>query len=575
MSNVFRLIQSVFNELLIIFLLIFIINNYFGNMDETIKSDGSGYYDYLPSLFIYHDLNRHTFDQKFSPEKFNRIKSIGVYVNYKSSLVNKYSCGTAILESPFFLGTYFLLDKSEIPDNGYQVPYQRAIFYAAVFYVFLTIFFLKKILQLYKCGYFTILIMQLLIVLATSVTNYVNFDASYSHIYSLFAITAFIYFTKSYFENRNFRNFYLACVLLGIIVILRPVNGMIIFFIPFIAGSFTRLKEEFVFLMHNFLKMSVGILIVISIVFIQCLLWYLQTGDFIVYTYGNEGFNFSKPEVFNVLFSYRKGLFVYTPVLLLTMSALIWFGIKRRFFEFFSWVTFFILITYVISAWWCWYYGDSYGLRAYVDFYTIFFILIAIMYDKLSVWLKVAFLIPALLFTYLNIVQTYQYKNFILHWGEMDKQKYWNVFLKTAEPYKGLVWKRQYEYMYYQKLKDIDLGNFIIPAHTDSLIAVKKVCCIKEAMMFQVRFWNDFKENNDSRIALTVKDVEADSIVYWHERYLLHFSEKPVNIYQQGLFNYELPRELADKEYELRLVASSGSQKLELKDVSILVFKKK
>ena len=31
----------------------------------------------------------------------------------------------------------------------------------------------------------------------------------------------------------------------------------------------------------------------------------------------------------------------------------------------------------------------------------------------------------------LNLVQTYQYRNGIIHWDHMTKEAYWNVFLKT------------------------------------------------------------------------------------------------------------------------------------------------
>jgi len=58
MKTIKLILGSIINELLIIFLFIFLINNYFGNADETIKADGVGYYDYLPSLFIHHDLVR-------------------------------------------------------------------------------------------------------------------------------------------------------------------------------------------------------------------------------------------------------------------------------------------------------------------------------------------------------------------------------------------------------------------------------------------------------------------------------------------------------------------------------------
>ena len=73
MQKILAILKSIINELLIVFILIILINNFIGNVDITIKADGIGYYDYLPSIFIHHDINRHTLKEIKEPEKFNRI----------------------------------------------------------------------------------------------------------------------------------------------------------------------------------------------------------------------------------------------------------------------------------------------------------------------------------------------------------------------------------------------------------------------------------------------------------------------------------------------------------------------
>jgi len=72
-------IQAVIVEVLIIFCLIFLINNYFKNVDTTIKSDGVGYYDYLPSIFIHHDFIRKDIPLQNNSGIYNRINAIGAY----------------------------------------------------------------------------------------------------------------------------------------------------------------------------------------------------------------------------------------------------------------------------------------------------------------------------------------------------------------------------------------------------------------------------------------------------------------------------------------------------------------
>jgi hypothetical protein len=159
---------------------------------------------------------------------------------------------------------------------------------------------------------------------------------------------------------------------------------LIIFFIPFLAGSFKNLKNGFNTLLTNKKSLIIGIVLFVAMASIQAVLWYLQTGKFIVYSYQGESFNFLDPHFYSILFSYKKGLFVYTPVLFIALLSTFWFAFKRNFFMLTTWISFFVLLTYVLSSWWSWYYGCSYGLRAYVDYYAIFFIPFALMLNQIS-----------------------------------------------------------------------------------------------------------------------------------------------------------------------------------------------
>src|ERR1035438_2105383 len=246
-----KIFKAIAVEAFLIFILIFIINNYLENEKETIKADGIGYYEYLPSLFIHHDLVRKGIPNGPNSSLYQRINKLPEYVKYKDFKVDICSCGTAILELPFFTWTYLTTTRDGSDDDGYQPPFQIAIFHAAIFYLFLSIFFLKKTLELFDIRKYAVIISQLLLVLATSVTSYANFDASFSHVYSLFAITAFIYVSRLYFKYRNINNIFFAFLLLGLILVLRQVNILIIFFLPFIAGSWENFKNGILHLVKN------------------------------------------------------------------------------------------------------------------------------------------------------------------------------------------------------------------------------------------------------------------------------------------------------------------------------------
>jgi hypothetical protein len=52
------ILKQVIDEILIIIIFLVLIFSTVSKVTTTVKSDGKGYYDYLPSLFIYNDLVR-------------------------------------------------------------------------------------------------------------------------------------------------------------------------------------------------------------------------------------------------------------------------------------------------------------------------------------------------------------------------------------------------------------------------------------------------------------------------------------------------------------------------------------
>ena len=121
---------------------------------------------------------------------------------------------------------------------------------------------------------------------------------------------------------------------------------------------------------------------------------------------------------------------MYTPLYLLSLTGLysLW---KSSRFSVYAWSGFFILITYVFSSWWNWYYGGSFSSRVYVEFIPVFMILLAIaLHDTAGKFRKGILVALVVLLTILCQIQTYQYRYYQIHWSEMTKEKYWEVFLR-------------------------------------------------------------------------------------------------------------------------------------------------
>ena len=171
--------------------------------------------------------------------------------------------------------------------------------------------------------------------------------------------------------------------------------------------------------------------LITTIIFIQPLIYKIQTGEFFIYTYEGEGFNFFKPAIFEILFSYKKGLFLYTPLLLISL-----FGLRSMYsrgkFEFYSLILFLGFLTYVLSSWWSWWYGGSFSSRVYMDYLSLFAILLGLAIQSISVNLvRKAYIGLVMALVIVCQIQTFQYRYYYIHWSEMTKEKYWDVFLRV------------------------------------------------------------------------------------------------------------------------------------------------
>jgi hypothetical protein len=338
---------------------------------------------------------------------------------------------------PFFLLATVVSFFKGLPITGYNPIYFGSISIASLFYLAIALVFIGKLLKIYKIRDVWISTIFIMLVFATNIYYFSVYAPSNSHIFSFCAVSVFIYYLKRFqLENRK-SLFLIATVALSLITLLRPVNIIIVLAVPFLCGS----NEKFLALLKNIFKekkiLLLNLLVYLSIVFLQPLMLYFTYGGFFHWPYEGESFNFLSPHFLDTLFSYRKGLFIYTPFMFVAI-LFIFRKVKENIFIVLSFILFFIVLNYIISSWGAWDYGGSYGLRAFIEFYPVFIIPLAIGINEIFNKLKLIF-ISALFIALIIIsfIQTYQYQKQIIT-AEMDKEKFWNIFLKTGLKYKTL-----------------------------------------------------------------------------------------------------------------------------------------
>jgi hypothetical protein len=401
-----------------------------GYQDGSIESDGKGYYAYLPAVFIYHDLSFRFYYQIENKDYYNPN---GYYPYLRMShgkVVNKYYSGTALCMLPFFALGHLTTLMSDLPADGYSYYYILWIHLGAVIYLFFALLLLRKLLRTYHIQESWIALTLSVIVFGTNLFFYVLTEYSMSHNYSFFFITAFLLVTRQFFLVKDQRFIMLAGFLLGIIVLIRPINILVLLSIPFVAGDFQNLVDGIKKLFSKIHYLLIGLILFLGIISIQLIIYKIQTGSIFVYSYPGEGFNFTSPHILDMLFSYRKGLFLYTPVILLSFTGL-YYIIRENRFRGISFFIFFLLVTYIFSSWHMWFYGGSFSQRVFIDYYALFAILLAFAFQRLpSGMFKKSFLTLVFILTLFCQYQTYQYRHMVIHWSDMTKEKYWDGFFK-------------------------------------------------------------------------------------------------------------------------------------------------
>jgi hypothetical protein len=169
----------------------------------------------------------------------------------------------------------------------------------------------------------------------------------------------------------------------------------------------------------------------VLILSIQPVIYKISTGDYWVYSYGAETFDFIHPHIIDILFSYKKGLFLYSPLLLLALSGgyVLW---KKSRFEFFTLFSFLFILTYFLSSWWNWWYGGSFSSRVYLEYIPFFAILLGLSLKSIqNKFLLTGFKTLIVVFIVVCQIQTFQYRYYQIHWENMTREKYWNVFLRV------------------------------------------------------------------------------------------------------------------------------------------------
>lgn len=404
---------------------------------DIIASDGKGYYAYLPALFIYKDSQfgfHDSIEKKYySPMTWSEYR----VQDGAGGTVNKYFIGTALLQLPFFLAGHLIATGTAAPVDGYSFPYQCMINLAGIFYALAGLWMIRNLLKGYGIKPLPQSLTLLAIAFGTPLFYYAVIEPSMSHVYSFMLVSAFIISAKKLIDQGiSGKRIFLLSLITGLLLLVRPVNGILLFSLPFLAGSREQWNKRVTDSRQHFFGILAGSAIVLTFLCLQSTAWFVQCGRYFVYAYGNERIEWLQPHMLDFLFSYKKGFFLYTPVALLALFGLNYF-IKEKRWLIVSWSAFILVVVYVLSSWNVWWYGGSFSQRAMIEYLPFFAIPFALLLNNSGKTIRISASTTAIVLILLCQFQTMQYRYYLIHWEKMDKEHYWRVFLRTDGMGKG------------------------------------------------------------------------------------------------------------------------------------------
>lgn len=341
--------------------------------EATISYDVSGYYMYLPAAFIYNDLK----EVKFLDDVIEKYRPTAdpyqVFTHESGNKVMKYSIGQAVMYAPFFAVAHAWASASDAyPADGFSFPYQFMISLGSLVVSFLGLFWLMTVLRYYfqeKAVALTLL----LIVFGTNYLNYSAIDGAMTH-NNVFSLGALLLLTSHRFYVRaTLSRALLIGVCIGLMALTRPTE-IIAAIIPVLWGlDLTRkgaIGKRLKLFGQHWRKLLAAAVVTLAIGSIQVVYWKYVSGDWLVYSYQDQGFDWLSPHLNKGFFSYKAGWLIYTPLMIFSLIGFIQlFRHKPALFP--AIFLHAVLFIYIAFSWSVWWYGGSLGQRTMVQEYTV------------------------------------------------------------------------------------------------------------------------------------------------------------------------------------------------------------
>ena len=351
--------------------------------EPHIRADGAGYHIWTHGIKS-GDFSFCAYDNLLnSYELITSINKLGTKCRVK------YTPGVALIRLPLMI---WFVD----PDNqsGFSNAEHQISQLSAIIALMLIIIVVTKILRYHHIGSENIQLAIITVVFGAGLYQYSTYDNSYSHIFSALGTVLFSLYTfGGSYNKQSHRYLFLLLTLSFLFALVRITNVFIVLFFWALWIHRGEIRQNVIRLLAS----GFGIFGAISL---QLAYSYYVMGDYSITGYGGMTeestvpaaygyFNWDRPMLLSVLFSYMNGLVIYFPIFAVTILAGFVCRKTRTLTLLYLGLILFFALLY--GFWMAWHLGGSFGHRGFVDLSPLSILILAMAFHEMRFRWRVIF----------------------------------------------------------------------------------------------------------------------------------------------------------------------------------------
>ena len=404
-----------------------------GRQEGPVRSDGLSYHVYLPAIILYGNPTLWAVADESYGGAFPEYTGIYRWPN-TSWWLNSHPIGPAVLSLPFFLIAHVLTLWSNLPPDGFSRYYQIGASLAGLVYgaagLSVLLGFLRRHVKP-RVAVITIL----LITFGTNLFHYMTLDATFSHAFAFCLVAALVDTTDRWWHAPSLAHTVRLGAVVGFLLLTRHSHAMLLV-VPALwgLGAGRSVAAQVQALWDRRWHVLLAGLVAGLIMLPQLAIYHAVTDHWIISPYalipGAETLH--APRVWDVWFSTQKGLFFWSPILLVSVAGL-WLRHPLVRGARWSVVTAFLVISVLIGSWHDWQFGGSYGHRGFTDILPLLVIPIAAVIAwalRAPAPVRATMSVIGVLIVSLSVFQMWQYWAGLLPYSDTTWQQYREVFLR-------------------------------------------------------------------------------------------------------------------------------------------------